>query len=99
MNWKPVKDFLRPDWRKIVITIVLFFILGFLSFFTASCTEAYGSMECFQSGACGWRCCYSLPIPTCGMSGIKIFLILLVESYILSFLIIHALDRLRSGKK
>ena len=31
MDWNPVKQFLKPDWRKIVIFLVLFVIL-FYSF-------------------------------------------------------------------
>ncbi|UCG94999.1 MAG: hypothetical protein JSV92_03030 [archaeon] len=89
MDWK---GFLKLDWRKIVITIVLLFVLGFMSFFTANCTEFYGPNPI-------WRCCFLLPIPACEISEINMFFILLVESYILSCLIFWAWDKYRGKKK
>jgi hypothetical protein len=49
MNWK---KFLKPDWRKIVILIIISIIFSLSSAFFACITE-YGLYEMKKNSACG----------------------------------------------
>lgn len=63
MNWK---EFLKPDWRKIVLTIIIFFILGFVFVFFTSCfcpRTSYNTSQCQSYFYLPWDCC---PVPHCG---------------------------------
>jgi len=92
-----IRQFLEPDWRKIVITIVLFAFL-FYSFdgkypieymyiAMGGCRETDGGMVCIGSGY-GYNWAYFF---------LDIFIWAII-SYLLSCLIIWIYDKLRKKK-
>jgi phosphatidylserine synthase len=96
MNWK---KFLKPDWRKIVIFVILF-VIGFITFLISS---SFGVRVIPDSAT---EVLIAIFLPTIfitqflGSSNIGFILILtMVYWYILSCLIVWIYDRFRKVKK
>jgi len=53
MNWKSLKEFLRPDWRKIVIVLIIFAYLYFFSRFLSAIYIACPKQPDFFDFHCG----------------------------------------------
>jgi len=101
-----IKKFLKPDWRKIVIFVILFLITTFVPFFTA---EAYNmtSGERFISRFslanilfnCFWGNIYEnfLYKQECSQS-IQFFVLLIILDYLLSCFIVWIYDKFRKKR-
>ena len=95
MNKEIIKEFLKPDWRKIGISIILFL---FLSSIIPTCI-------CYNiSGAMGCECAdllFMLPKKVCTgeiISALSEFAFVYIFSYILSCLIIFIYGKFRKRK-
>ena len=91
-----LKQFLKPDWRKIVITIVSIFyvLLVIVSFITGGMF-----VDCTEEGfrlhpeSCGYK------KPLIEINDLRVtFIISIVISYILSCLIVWIYDKFRKKK-